>query len=158
MNTITQLSSDKLFVGLTFMVVDDNTDIAVLAERMLRARGARQVWRETGVKQAMASVSTTHTSPSLILSDNRMSPLTGLQFLQAIRMGINKYIPRDTPFVLMTGFSEVGTVTTARELDVQGFVAKPASIQTMVQAIQKALSQKFTLKSPESYRAVKLNN
>ena len=156
MNVITQPVSDKLFNGLTFLVVDDNPEIAILAERMLRARGARQVWRETGVKQAMASVLTPQTAPSLILSDNRMTPLTGLHFLQAVRMGINKHIPRDTPFVLMTGFSEVWTVNIARSLDVQGFVAKPASVQTLVQAIQKALSQKFTVKSPDVYHAIKV--
>lgn len=150
------MNGERSFSGLSFLVVDDDPEISLTIQRLLRSRGAKQVWRELGVKQAMASVPTPETAPDVIISDCRMSPLSGLHFLQAVRMGLNKNLPRDTPFIMLTGYSEMGTVSAARALDVSGFVMKPASIQTVINAIQKAMSIKPSLRTPEDYQRVPL--
>lgn len=130
--------SEKPLAGLAIMVVDDDSDILFMIEQLLRSRGARQVWAETSVRPAMASIVNKQTCPDIILSDYNMSPINGLQFLKAVRSGINKHLPPSTPFILITGYGDLDAVKTAKALNVDALIAKPASIQRILAAVQTA--------------------
>lgn len=156
MTAVSLQRAGKPLAGLSIMVVDDDVDVGMTTELTLSSLGARRVWRESGFKSALASVPTPEVAPDLILSDWRMQPLDGLQLLKAVRLGLNKSIPRATPFILLTGFGDMDAVTAAKQLDVNGFVAKPASTLTLQNSIQKAIQGKWTLRAIEDYKRVNL--
>jgi DNA-binding NarL/FixJ family response regulator len=149
-------SLDRPFDGLAFMVVDDSIDMGVMLERVIRKRAARQVWRETCVKSSMSSVKNKQTCPDAIISDYNMKPLTGLQFLQAVRVGVNPLIPRDIPFILISGHGEMEVVKCAQELDASGYILKPSSIKRIEDVISAALKKRLTLRDPSFYKTVQL--
>jgi DNA-binding NtrC family response regulator len=147
---------ERPFDGLAFMVVDDSIDMGVMLERVIRKRAARQVWRETCVKSSMSSVKNKQTCPDAIISDYNMKPLTGLHFLQAVRVGVNPLIPRDIPFILISGHGELEVVKCAQELDASGYILKPSSIKRIEDVISAALKKRLTLRDSSFYKNVQL--
>ena len=79
-----------------------------------------------------------------------MKPINGLQLLQGIRLGVNAKIPREQPFIMLTGHSETDVVKAAISLDVQGYVVKPVAPEKLYHTIDKVLTRTITEKTPES--------
>jgi hypothetical protein len=61
-----------------------------------------------------------------IITDLDIPKLDGVGLLQAVRIG-RANVPRDTRVVLLTGHSELDRIGPALRLDVDAFLAKPAS-------------------------------
>ncbi len=94
------------------------------------------------------------TQVDCIICDCNMPLINGLQFLQAVRMGRNPKIPRNQPFLLLTGHGEADLVKTAIALDVSGYLVKPVAMDKQVGAIDRALKKPIDLKDPTYYQNV----
>lgn len=90
-----------------------------------------------------------------VITDFKMPDTNGLQLLKAIRCGETS-IPRDTPVILLTGFSEDFVVSTALQLDVNAFVLKPVSRDTLWQKIGRVLTMRAPVKLPGAYRDIEI--
>ena len=76
--------------------------------------------------------------PYCVITDFKMGAVNGLHVLKAIRCG-ETLVPRSTPVILLTGFSDELVVSAALQLDVNAFVLKPVSNQTLWERIQRVL-------------------
>jgi len=173
-------SSDSV-AGLRFLVVDDHkfsrhitiealkwlnatniTEAGDATEAIAALQGASALDRKTAASVALAK--------RLELSDDRlfgqgkfdcvitdfnMRPLNGLHLLRAIRTGEAK-CARDTPVLLLTGFSDDALIASALDLDVNAFVLKPISRQAFNEKLGRVLMRPVVPKSVEAYKAVEL--
>ena len=90
-----------------------------------------------------------------VIADFRMPGINGLELLKAIRCGDTK-VPRDTPYILLTGFADAWVVAAAKQFDVSGFVVKPVSQATLWTRIERALKAKPEIKSGIDYRLIEI--
>jgi YesN/AraC family two-component response regulator len=114
-------------------------------EAMLKALGASYVTRATSGSEAFAIILRNDRVIDVILCDYSMSYGNGLQLLQAVRMGKMNYLRPDSCFILLTGSGEMDVVKTAGELDVSGYIVKPATVDKLGSAILKARTRTFAL-------------
>jgi CheY-like chemotaxis protein len=90
-----------------------------------------------------------------VVTDFSMPEATGLEILKAIRCGETR-VPRDTPVILLTGFSDDFVIAAALELDVNAFIVKPVSLKKMQEKLKRVLGSRLKLRSPEAYQNVVL--
>ncbi len=70
----------------------------------------------------------------LVLTDLKMAPMTGLEFLQRLRA-----IDADVPVIVLTAFGTISTAVEAMKLGALDFVTKPFDRQALEILIRKAL-------------------
>lgn len=144
------------FKNRHFLVVDDEEYMSRMIIRMLKDCHAASVnYADDGIR-VLQMATPQYTPPDCIISDFNMKHVTGLQLLQAIRAGMCPGIPRQQPFIMVTGHGEQEVVKAAISLDVSGFAVKPIAQKKLIAAVSKALSQPVPLKSPDIYKAVKV--
>lgn len=141
--------------GLHVLLVDDEELVLDLIEAMLRAAGVAHVTRATSGSEAFGKVSKIDRVVDCILCDFSMSPGNGLQFLQAVRIGLIKFLRPDSCFILLTGSGDPEVVQVAADLDVNGYLVKPATPDKLRTAIVKGRSRVFPI-NMEKYKSVKI--
>ncbi len=139
-----------------FLIVDDESFMLGLIDRMLKQCNAGLIMKASDGGAALRSVKDNFTQVDCIISDCNMKPVNGLQLLQGIRMGVNPRIPRDQPFIMLTGHGETDLVKAAIALDVNGYVVKPVAFDKLTQTIDKVLKKSVEVKEPEHYRGVSI--
>ncbi|MGQ9369340.1 response regulator [Azospirillum sp. ST 5-10] len=92
---------------------------------------------------------------SLALLDFVMPQGNGLEVARAVRSGLG-HVPRDLPIVMLTGRADSGLVRTAMELDINGYVVKPVTKETLFTRMERAGTIPFDLKPAEVYRKVEI--
>ncbi len=104
------------------LVVDDEVDFLPLLDLALRRAGHEVTQAESG-EQALQQMAAHHFD--LLIVDNLMPQMTGLQLLERMRAAGNR-----TPAVVMTAFAEVDNVVEAMHLGVEDFLVKPFAISS----------------------------
>lgn len=175
---IANKSTDSV-AGLRFLVVDDHKfsrHITIEALKWLNATKiteAADAAEGIGLLQGAASfdrkaIASNALAKRLELSDDRlfgqgkfdcvitdfnMHPLNGLHLLKAIRTGEAK-CARDTPVLMLTGFSDDYLIASALSLDVNAFVLKPISRVAFNEKLSRVLMRPIAPQSIEAYNAV----
>jgi YesN/AraC family two-component response regulator len=139
-----------------FLVVDDEPFMLSLIERMLRDCHAGLIMKAADGGAALKSIKDNFTQVDCIIADFNMEPVNGLQLLRGVRMGVNPKIPREQPFIMLTGNGETEVVKAALALDVHGYIVKPVAADKLVQTIDKVLKRPLEAKEAEYYRSVKV--
>lgn len=139
-----------------FLIVDDETFMLGLVERMLKDCNAALIMKASDGGMALRSVKDNFTQVDCVIADFNMKPINGLQLLQGIRLGVNPKIPREQAFIMLTGHGETEVVKTAIALDVNGYVVKPVSPDKLTLTIDKVLKKPLEVKDVDYYRAIKL--
>ncbi len=139
-----------------FLIVDDETFMLGTIERMLKMCNAALIMKASDGGKALRSVKDNFTQVDCIIADFNMKPINGLQMLQGVRMGVNAKIPREQPFIMLTGHADTDVVKAAIALDVHGYVVKPIAPEKLFQTIDKVLKRPIELKDVDYYRAIKL--
>lgn len=139
---------------LTFVVVDDEISIINLISALLVSAGAKKVHKCKSEIEAQRIISDPNVKVDCIVSDYGMAPVSGLEFLQKIRVGTSPGVSRNIRFVMLTGHGEAEIVKTAMLLDVDGYVIKPVSKSGLISSLEKAFARKRVLKAGSSYASV----
>jgi two-component system chemotaxis response regulator CheY len=139
-----------------FLIVDDENFMLGVIERMLKQCRAGLIVKALDGGTGLKSINDNLSQVDCIISDCNMKPINGLQFLQAVRAGVNPRIPREQPFVMLTGHGDSDVVKNAIELDVSSFVVKPVAMDKLIQGVERALQRSVTLKDEQHYKAIKL--
>jgi two-component system chemotaxis response regulator CheY len=149
---------DKLsdYGSKNFLLVDDETFMLGLIDRVLAQCKAGRVLRAPNGAAALELLRGSVGRIDCIIADLNMSPMNGLDFLQAVRTGVCQNVPRDQPFILLTGHGDALAVRTAKALDVHGYILKPISTERLVKTIDLALSQPVKLKPVNHYSNVQV--
>lgn len=89
-----------------------------------------------------------------IAGDLGMDVKDGLTLLNEIRAGKYPHIPRDQCFIMPTAHGQEAVAPAALELDVNGYVRKPVSKDSLTKAIHRAFNRSPVLKDSDAYAAV----
>lgn len=167
--------------GLRFLVVDDHKFSRHITIEALKWLNATKIDEAQDASEAIAllqgaasmdrkSLASNALAKRLELSDDRlfgqgkfdcvitdfnMSPLNGLHLLKAIRTGEAK-CARDTPVLMLTGFSDDYLIASALDLDVNAFVLKPISRVAFNEKLGRVLMRPVEPQPAEVYRAVEI--
>ena len=101
------------------LVVDDDADICVALEMILRYEGY-EVWTAKSAKLALARIDMEagkDRRPAVIFSDVKMPEMDGLQFLEELRQE-----EEPPPVVMISGHGDIGTAVEAVKLGAIDFL------------------------------------
>ncbi|HEC90965.1 MAG TPA: response regulator [Alphaproteobacteria bacterium] len=119
-----------------------------MIKAILRALGAINVKVADDGAEALKEM---RTFPAdIIICDWKMEPLDGIEFARMIRTGSdspNPYIP----IIMLTGFTEAGRVTEARDIGINEFLAKPVSPKSLYARIQGIIEKPRAFVRTASY-------
>jgi diguanylate cyclase (GGDEF)-like protein/PAS domain S-box-containing protein len=119
----------------TLLLVDDEPNILSALKRQLRGAGLR-VLTAPGGKEGMEILAAEHVD--VILSDQRMPGMTGVEFLRAV-----KHSHPETVRMVLSGFTELQSVTDAvNEGAIYKFLTKPWDDTQLRAHILEAFRQK----------------
>jgi len=139
---------------LGILVIDDSAVSLDLIEGCLQSISVGRVRKASSVFAAAGILADTTLKTDCIICDHHMEGMTGLAFLQRIRAGRNTIVPRDLRFIVITGDASEPVVRAAVELDVNGFISKPITVNAVTKAVQLALGRPTRLKAAADYARV----
>lgn len=116
-----QLDLSQLLV----MVIDDNRFIRRVVNEILRGFKVGYIIEAENGADALEKFQVV--KPDIILCDWLMRPMSGIELLREIR-GSRTPISGRTPVIMMTGQLDVSSVLQAREVGVDGYIAKPVTV------------------------------
>ena len=111
------------------MLVDDEIDIIGLFTEILTLNGI-SVRPFTNAEEALREFEQNHPNYKLVISDVRMSAMSGIEFIKKVRE-----IDANIKVILMTAFEMEGSQL--REIDTDEFFNKPISMNNLVQIVKK---------------------
>lgn len=116
------------------LVVDDSNEVReIIVSLILEPAGYRVLTANNGADGFRLLV---ETSPDLLILDEQMPGMTGIQVLRAIR---EQKI--QVPVIFMTAFGSEDLAVQAFRLGVRDYVIKPFEPQEMARAIERALTE-----------------
>jgi len=137
--------------GTTVLVVDDDADICVALEMLLRYEGY-EVWTAGSGKQALARLDKEHGQgrrADLVLTDVKMPDMDGLALLERVRER-----PDPPAVVMISGHADVATAVDAVRRGAVDFLEKPPDQNRVLVALQNALRQTKLAKENTELRRV----
>jgi DNA-binding NtrC family response regulator len=111
------------------MLVDDEIDITGLFTEILTLNGI-SVRSFTNAEEALREFEQNHSYYKLVISDVRMSPMSGIEFIKKLRE-----IDANIKVILMTAFEMERSKL--REIDTDEFFNKPIAMNNLVQIVKK---------------------
>jgi DNA-binding NtrC family response regulator len=121
------------------LVVDDDAEVRYSLNRVLSARPYRVQEAPSG-EEGVAAVK--KQPPDVVLLDNRMTGMTGLETLQHIRAANPKQL-----VILMTAFGTAQTAIEAMKFGAFDYVVKPFDPPTLLALIEAALRTQADIRS-----------
>ena len=118
----------------TILIVEDNELNMKLFNDLLQANGFETVQTMDG-RDAM-SLAREH-RPDLILMDIQLPEISGLEVTKMMKADDDL---RDIPVVAVTAFAMKGDEEKIRQGGCEGYIAKPISVPTFLETINKFLS------------------
>lgn len=147
-------------VGLNqcrFLVVDDVRLCRVNVVAILKKLECKSYQVAENGAEAIAVLRDPHSEIDCIISDISMPNMNGLELLKAIRCG-DYDLPRDMTVGLLTGHGESHLVHAAIRLDVNAFILKPVTPESLETHIHRLLqiraSEAKWLKQAEEYKKI----
>ncbi len=113
---------------LNVLVLDDDRNMRTLIETILFELGVRNIRQAHDVKQAFGDLRYFHVD--IVITDWKMEPLNGLDFVRMVRSGDDSPNPY-VPIIMLTGHTELHRVCEARDAGVNEFLAKPISAKAL---------------------------
>jgi signal transduction histidine kinase/DNA-binding response OmpR family regulator len=125
----------KCQTALTILLAEDNRVNQIVATRLLEKRGHTVVLAENG-RAALEAV--TRQGFDLVLMDVQMPEMDGLEATMAIRQR-EKISGKHVPIVAMTANAMTGDEERCLQSGMDGFVAKPISVEGLFATIESLL-------------------
>jgi two-component system NtrC family sensor kinase len=121
--------------GERVLVIDDRDDsLQFMTEYILKPNGYQYITAkngEAGLQRALSE------EPDLIIMDQRMPKMTGLEVLAAL-----KKTRTEIPVILMTFHGSEKTAVEALRLGAKDYIIKPFDTEEMLEAIDRALEER----------------
>ena len=119
---------------MNVLVVDDYTPYRRTLRCVLQQIGFRSIDDAEDAETALAKMQ--DRSYGLVISDWKMEPLSGLDFLKQVRA--NEKL-KDTPFLMVTAAGTAEEVAMAKEAGVSNYIVKPFNLATLRKKIYSVL-------------------
>ncbi len=134
--------------SLKILVVDDSKYMLHLIASILRSIGVGILSETSQVEIALGKIS--DFQPDIIITEWRMKPINGMQFVKEIRggnHGANPYVP----IIVLTSDMERSLVIESRDVGVNEFLIKPISANILYERIGSILNKKRQFVESEAY-------
>jgi len=120
--------SSFIFGRLRVMVVEDEPYTRRVIRGLLRQSGVRDIAEaEDGGKGFLEMLGF---RPHIVFCDIHMTPVDGIEFLRIVRASENKAIAT-TRVIFLTADAQRDTVLAAKDLNVDGYLVKPVSLNRL---------------------------
>ena len=120
------------FDRLKLLVVDDNVHMRKLVVTILQAFGVSQIYEADSGERAWTVLR--EANPDICVLDWVMEGMSGIEFVAKLRSDPASPNPF-VPVIMLTGFTQMERVRQARDAGVNEFIAKPVSVNTMMQRL-----------------------
>ncbi|QYY37365.1 sigma-54 dependent transcriptional regulator [Ruficoccus sp. ZRK36] len=114
------------------LVIDDDTEIRYSLERILSARQYQVVTADSGEEGLKVAK---EVNPVVILLDNRMGGMSGIETLQHLR-----HTSPQAMVILMTAFGTAQTAIEAMKFGAFDYIIKPFDVKKILGLVEKAVS------------------
>jgi len=119
--------------GEKILIIEDEPDIAHLMETMMREKGYQTYLAYDGIEGLNAAL---REQPDLILLDLRLPEMDGMDVLRDLNsQQVN------IPVVVVTAWGTKKLIIQALRLGVKDYITKPFTMQDLVEAAQRALTE-----------------
>ena len=135
------------------LVVDDKTPFRELVRAALTGN-TRTIRDTASVEEAMDVLLRDGADIHCIVCDWNILPIGGLELLRMIRCRTLPPASPRMPVVVLTSRADPEAVKTAMELDVNGFIVAPASLEKLVRTVSGAMSRTWMLQGASHYASV----
>lgn len=126
---------------LNVLVVEDNQHMASLLKDILRAFQIRNVKVSPDGGEALREL---RVFPAdVAITDWMMEPIDGIDFVHFVRTASDSPNPF-LPIVMLTGHTELGRVTEARDAGIDEFLAKPITANALYHRIIRVIDHRRT--------------
>ncbi len=126
------------FEKLKILIIDDSEGMLDLLGELLYEMGIREVVKFNSAKLALMSLSEDDFKTiDLIICDQYMKDLTGIEFLAEIR---ESFCKEELPFVLLTSSGTRDVIVSLVNSDGNDFIVKPPSIEILKEKMTNILS------------------
>ncbi|MBI5425061.1 MAG: sigma-54-dependent Fis family transcriptional regulator [Opitutae bacterium] len=130
----------------TILVIDDDTEVRYSLNRVLSSQRYRVQEAASG-EEGVAAVK--KQAPDVVLLDNRMTGMTGLETLQHIRAASPRQL-----VIFMTAYGTAQTAIEAMKYGAYDYVVKPFDPPKLLALVESALRTQADSKSASSYQPV----
>ena len=120
--------------SLDVLIVDDYKTMLRIIRNLLKQVGFENVDEAADGTEALAKLRAKRYG--LVISDWNMSPMTGLELLQAVRADARL---ATLPFIMITAESKTENVVAAKQAGVSNYIVKPFNAETLQGKIEKVL-------------------
>ncbi len=114
-------------INMNVLIVDDYNTMLRIIKNLLKQLGFNNVDEAMDGEAAMEKVKAKNYG--LIISDWNMEPMSGIDFLKAVRGSDQSY--KDTPFIMITAESKTENVISAKQAGVNNYIVKPFNAETL---------------------------
>jgi two-component system chemotaxis response regulator CheY len=122
---------------INFLVTDNKPYMRHLLKGVLETLGAKRIEEAKDGGDAMEAVKSLH--PDIVLTEWRMGPVNGLDFLKAIREQPSAL--KFTPIIMVTSETRREKVIEARNAGVTEYVAKPITAKALFLRIREVIER-----------------
>ena len=120
--------------SLDVLIVDDYKTMLRIIRNLLKQIGFENVDEASDGAEALGKLRAKRYG--LVISDWNMSPMTGLELLQAVRADAKL---ATLPFIMITAESKTENVVAAKQAGVSNYIVKPFNAETLQGKIEKVL-------------------
>jgi len=121
---------------LTVLVAEDSEMMSKILRGILRALGIRKVIEVNSGLDAFHYLK--DHDIDLVIADNMMEPMSGIELVSLIRSGAEGVDPF-APFIMVSGFTDVQRIIEARDAGISEYLAKPISAKQVYQRISSVI-------------------
>ena len=123
------------------LVVDDQSDARAMVRGMLGELGITQIFEASDGKEALSFTDAAMDMIDVVICDWNMPKLTGIELLRQMRS-----VSPDMPFLMVTGRSDIDSVSTAKSSGVTAYIRKPfspAHLEIKLRVIKSKMDEGF---------------
>ena len=123
---------------MSVLIVDDYNTMLRIIKNLLKQLGFHNV--DEATDGAMAFEKVKQKNYGLIISDWNMEPMSGLEFLEAVRGSSDDQI-KNVPFIMVTAESKTENVVIAKKAGVNNYIVKPFNAETLKSKMEDVLGE-----------------
>lgn len=118
------------------LIVDDYNTMLRIIRNLLNQIGFKDIEEAADGEAALEKFK--QAEFGLVISDWNMEPMSGYDFLKAVRAGSHN---KDVPFIMITAESKTENVIKAKQAGVSNYIVKPFNAETLKGKIESVLSK-----------------
>ncbi len=122
------------------LILEDEAGFQLLLTEILTRAGYQVVSARSGL-EALKLVS--NQKVDLLMIDNRMPGMTGLEFLKLLRAADDW-----SPVIVMTAYADIPVVVESMRMGALDFLVKPFDIETVVPLVERCLHKPVLPEQP----------